>query len=247
MMKIVKRFNVNSTFIIFVLLTTIYGVSTRFYLEITSLTNQVQYNFWDLFFQIHANVFFLMYILIPISIFISLKRITDDWNYNVLIRLSSYSDWLIYNLMNSIQYILIIQGLLIASIWSISFQFPIENQWSSYSNLSIFTKDMSESNNSPLYFAIIQISYVSLFFLNIFLCFSLVIRIIHKKSWLFGLGFFIYIFIIILDKYTSNEYFNIMNYIIVQNSYIIFPFLMYPVLFFLILLGVILFWEKLKR
>ncbi|KXH83747.1 hypothetical protein [Sporosarcina sp. HYO08] len=251
MIKLGKRLfylNTNSNWLIFILLIIIYGIFTRMFLENISMENQVQYNFWDIFFGIHADIFFLMYILIPVWIVISLKIITDEWNPNILIRLSSYKNWLIHNLINSIHYTLVIQGLIIACSWSISFQFPIENQWSTYSQLNISTKEMSLSNNTPLYFAIIQILYLSLFFISSFLFLALVFQFLQKKIWLYGLGFVMYISILILYKYTFDYYYlNVINYMSVLNSYKIFPSLIYPFLFYLILLMVILLVGRLKN
>lgn len=238
MTKNLKRifdFKLNFYWLVFVLLVMIYGIFNRFIMEEISIYNRVQYNIWDIFFKINADVFFLMYILIPIWFIMSIITITDRWNFAILIRLTSYKKWIIHNLVNGFHYALLIQGLLILCVWSISFEFPITNQWSSYSKINLSTQEMFLSDNTPLYYAAIQILYLTLFLVGTFIFFALICRLLQRKNLLFTIGLLIYLGILILYKYNfSNYYLNPLNYVSILNTYQIWPSLIHPLVFYLV-------------
>jgi hypothetical protein len=183
---------------------------------------------------------------------ISSKLINDTWKENTLVRLSSYRNWLKYSLVEASQIFMCLIGLIIVIAIVVSFEFPLNHNWSEYSSVNLLTNFptyyLNGNNVLPLVAIIIQILNLIIFSLVIHALLTLFFLFVQKPIGTFGFGLVIWLSIIISFKvFTNNMWLNIANYISVPLTYKSFSTWFYPFVGYLFMLILVSFGGRFKK
>lgn len=242
----------NPEWIIFVVLVLIYSFFVKKQIVITAIANNVHFNTWDVAVGILSDPFFIIYFIFPIWIIISIKLIKNIWNKNVLIRLSSYQNWMYHSLANALKNIIVLEGLLILITSIVSYDFPIDNGWSDYSSVNLLTNYssfyLSASNLDPFYAILVQLLFLFIFLFLIHAILTLFYLFIQNTMLTYSFGIFSWVLVIISFKvFMNNKWLNVSNYISLPFSVSSFNSWFYPICIYIILIAFILLLGKFKK
>lgn len=249
--KLVESYS-NPLWIIFVIFLLVYNYFIKKHIIILSLTKDLKYNMWDVFFGVLCDPFFIIYFILPILIMISSKLINDSWKETNLVRLLSYRNWLKYSLIEASQIFICLIGLICSIAIVVSFELPLTLNWSEYSSNNLLTNFatyyLNSNNVLPPIALIIQILNLMLFSLIIHSILTLFYLFFQKPVATFGFGLVIWLGIIISFKvFTNYMWLNISNYISVPLTYKSFSTWYYPFIGYLFVLILVSFGGRFKK
>lgn len=114
--------------------------------------NGLNVNTWDAIYTLQNDMYLTVFFLLPIMLFTSIKIISSDFNYALLIRVESFSSWLIYTTKEFLIKISPLFLLMLVLSVLMSLGLPFEMKWSSYSLLDTGVNELNilhKSFSSP--------------------------------------------------------------------------------------------------
>lgn len=169
----------------------------------TIIQTKTYINFWDIFYALQNDIYFINYFLIPILIFLSIKTVQENFDYKLLIRLGSFGNWIkyvnkeyLYSISPIFLYIMIF-GIIM------SLDVPFEGNWSTFMTLGSddnYLSLLSSNFNNSFIPLIFQIFLWLLFSIAINNTFALLFLISEKKMLLYFEGILMFLFCIISFK-----------------------------------------------
>ncbi|MEI3599800.1 MULTISPECIES: hypothetical protein [unclassified Oceanobacillus] len=121
-----------------------YSVLLKRDIAVTAVELNKTFNNWDFTLRLLTDMYLIVYFLIPITLFISFKSILKDFDYQILIRLGSYRQWV----FNSIKQFwvrsspLFLLWIFISLFMTIGF--PLSGNWSQLSRTNHITNPISD-------------------------------------------------------------------------------------------------------
>ena len=101
-------------------------------------------NIWDPIYSLQNDSYLMVYFLIPIIIFTSVKTITAKFDYTLLIRLKSFNSWMVYTTKEFLVQIFPMFVLLFILSLLMSIGLPFQMNWSEYSTLDNGVNELNE-------------------------------------------------------------------------------------------------------
>ncbi|MBA9087298.1 hypothetical protein FHR92_003782 [Fontibacillus solani] len=229
--------------VLFFVLTFIFGWSHRRHLMESSTFIQAGLNQWDILIAISGDPIMLLNLTLPFMLLLSCLKIREAWNMTNLIRMKSWWRWVHYSVTRffpvtatAIMLILVISFLLTAGL-------RYEANWSSFSRASISTFNyMSslswQSGLSPYLVIFLQMCLLFLFLVTIHAFISSLYLYFTNLVFLGGLSFCILLYALVTFRYFPDVPKLITyNYMTFSSSYGVYA-AVYPA--YVILLSIIL-------
>lgn len=122
--------------------------------------NGLNVNVWDAIYTLQNDMYLTVFFLLPIMLFTSIKIISSDFNYALLIRVESFSSWLIYTTKEFLIKISPLFLLMLILSVLMSLGLPFELKWSSYSLLDTGINELNilhKSFSSPVMPLLLQL------------------------------------------------------------------------------------------
>lgn len=154
----------------------IFGWGQRQHLINSSISIRSRLNQWDILIGISGDPILLLYLILPFMILLSCLTIRETWNLTYLVRMQSWSKWVLYTVKTFSPVVVVTTTLVFITSLLLTQGFPYETNWSSFSSADISTfNHMSslsmESNLSPYVVIILQmfLLYFSLLSVHAFI------------------------------------------------------------------------------
>lgn len=147
----------------------------------TIIESNASVNAWDLLITLLSDVNLIIYFVLPFLLYFNVTFLVKDFEYHLLIRLSSYKKWVHMVSKKILIYLTltIIVWLIVAFIMTIGFSFV--NQWSSGSNLLEPTVILRQYFDFP---ALALIYQIVMFFITTLIILATITTIhIFLQSW----------------------------------------------------------------
>lgn len=181
-------------------------------------------NFFDFILASLSNIYLILYFIIPYLLFISVKNISNNFNYNILIRFSSYRKWLLENILVSFMYILstFTIWLTVSIILALNLKFTF--QWSESSSLLLINNPtvafLSQYFNDPLTCILLQICILGITVLILMTSLSAIYIYIPKIKFQYLLVVLIFLFGIVSYRlFPENiNIFRLPNYLLLYHG-----------------------------
>lgn len=201
-----------------------FGLNIKNELIRRSIGYELQANHWDFLISYFSDPYLIIYLIFPIWIFSSAYIIFKKWDYNLLIRLASYRDWIFYTLkeMSVILVVILIIWFITGSILSINLPFDIG--WSSLSSLETednkYLQILNSAGINPFVILIMQIGLFLLFFLTIYMVLITSYIVFQKKILVICLSVIFFVGVIVSFKsFLDLNVIMLQNYMFLYQSY----------------------------
>ncbi|MNM18483.1 hypothetical protein D3C81_287760 [compost metagenome] len=155
---------------IFFILIFLFGRSQRQHLLGSSVFIQAPFNQWDILIGVTSDPFILLYLVLPVVLLLSCLSIRRIWDMNWLIRVQSWSKWVVYSAKIFIPTIVVSVSLLFIASILLTAGMHYQADWSSFSraDLSTFNYLSSfswQSNLAPYVVLILQMCLLIIYLL----------------------------------------------------------------------------------
>lgn len=150
----------------------IFGWGQRQHLINSSISIRSRLNQWDLLIGISGDPILLLYLILPFMILLSCLTIRETWNLTYLVRLQSWSKWVLYTVKTFSPVVVVTTILVLITSFLLTLGLPYETNWSLFSSADISTfNHMSslsrQSNLSPYLVIILQLCLLTFFLLSV--------------------------------------------------------------------------------
>lgn len=188
-----------------------YGILLKKRIMVDSINSKSMINGWDLSLQLISDLYLIVYFIIPIFIYISIKIIINNYNFDILIRLKSYKKWYLHTLSLFWRNSIIVITIWIFVSMFIMLGLPLSFSWSSFSlSTSIYNNllELTKFTNYPLIGLLLQISVLIFAISALHTFFSLIYLIFKNVYILLTTGTLVFFISIIGFKlFPSHVYF----------------------------------------
>lgn len=200
----------------------LYGWNIKSELITYSNHLQISINNWDLVFELFSNPFLAVYLILPFVLLWSCKVILLHGGYITLIRLRSYTKWLLFltsKILPSL-IVLLISWILISFILTLGI--PFQLFWSPYSfedyQINFITTSLQQYVKYPFLALLIQTLQYIWFFITLHIVIATFYLYRQKNSTLVILSAGLFLGTVLSFKIFSWNWMNIINYYFTYSS-----------------------------
>ncbi|WP_338705508.1 hypothetical protein [Priestia aryabhattai] len=172
--------------LIFSVVSFIFGLSLKKEIIYLAMEYKSQINKWDLIILFINDLYIVIYFILPIWIFLSTYTIFQNFNYNLLIRIGSYTKWIFYTLGKVYKYLISIFIIWILDGFILSFNLPFQMDWSPLSNINTYTNKVlfiyESQGLTPIFSVFSQIIMFTLFALTVHILLTTIFLATKNKT-----------------------------------------------------------------
>lgn len=169
---------------------------------------KVSFNNWDITLRLLNDAYLIIYFIIPIVLFFSVKSIFVDFDYQILIRLRSFKKWVYYSLRNFWMNIFPLLFLWFFMSLFMTIGFPYSWNWSELGEAAHFTNTLHELVyffKKPVFAFIAQFILVLLTSSLLHIVFAIIYVLTKSKHVVIFISILFFLFNIIGFKLFPNE------------------------------------------